>query len=117
MALSDVRLSQGQSDDSFVVVLVDDGKIRVITRITREAIAGYFQLREVSHRQRIALVESNLPQIGRLIAKKYEAGDYTTYIDRFGITDENNKLIIITYDDLRPGERLVRTIREGVENP
>jgi hypothetical protein len=100
MALRDFRLSQGQGDNSFVIVLADDGRIRVITRIAREAIEDHLNVSGFPHRQMIAFVESNLPQISRLISKKYEAGDYTTYTDRFGITDENNKLVIITNDDL-----------------
>jgi hypothetical protein len=104
MALRDFRLSQGQGDNSFVVVLADDGKTRIIARIAREAIEDYLRAAELSHRQRIAFVEKNLPQIGRLIAKKYDAEDYTTYTDRFGITDENNKLVIITSDDLKRGD-------------
>jgi DNA-binding XRE family transcriptional regulator len=106
MTLRDFRLSQGQGDNSFVVVLADDGRTRVITRIAREAIDDHLQARELSHRQRIAFAERNLPQIARIIAKKYEAQDYTIYTDRFGITDENNKLIILTSDDFDgPGLR------------
>ncbi len=106
MLIRDFRLSRGQGDDSFVVVLADDGKIRIVTRVARNAIEDYFQRSNLSHRQRIALVESNLQQISALITKKYEAGDFTTYTDQLGVTDANNKLVIITYDDLRCGERL-----------
>jgi len=100
MVLRDFRVSQSQGDASFVVVLADDGRIRVITRIAREAIDDLLNARELSHRQRAAFVERNLSQIERLISKKYEAQDYTIYTDRFGITDENNKLIILTSNDL-----------------
>jgi len=103
MALQDFRLSQGQGDTSFVVVLADEGKTRVIARIAREAIEDYLHATELSHRQRIVFVEKNLQQIGRIIARKYESEDYTTYTDRFGITDENNKLVIITFNDLNCG--------------
>lgn len=103
MVLRDFRLSQGQGDDSFVVVLADDGKIRVITRITREAIEDYLKVSQCSHRQRIAFIERHLTQIARLISKKYEDGVYTTYTDGLGITDDKNKLVILTYDDLKRG--------------
>lgn len=101
MAIQDFRLSQGQGDDSFVVVLADDGKTRIVSRIARNALDDYFERRELSHRQRIALVESNLRQIGDVIARKYAGRDYTIYTDSLGVTDANNKLIVITYDDLR----------------
>ena len=106
MAISDFRLSQVQGDNSFVVILADDGKIRIVSRVAREALDDYFERRELSDRQRIALAESNLTQIGEVIARKYAAGDYTTYTDSLGITDANNKLIVLTYDDLRFGPRL-----------
>ncbi len=106
MAIQDFRISQGQNDDSFVVVLADDGKIRIVSRVGRNAIDDYFESRALSHSQRIALVESNLTQISEIIAKKYMALDYTTYTDSLGITDVNNKLVVITYDDLRCGSRL-----------
>jgi hypothetical protein len=106
MTIQDFRLSRDQGDDSFVVVLADDGRTRVVTRVARNALDDYFQRRELTHRQRIALVESNLAEIGRLIVRKYAAGDTSTYTDRLGITDDSNKLIVITYDDLRCGEPL-----------
>ena len=106
MAISDFRLSQVQGDNSFVVILADDGKIRIVSRVAREALDDYFERRELSDRQRIALAESNLTQIGEVIARKYAAGDYATYTDSLGITDANNKLIVLTYDDLRFGPRL-----------
>jgi hypothetical protein len=106
VTLAAFRLSEGQGDDSFVVVLADDGRVRVIARVSREAIDDCFQRRELTQRQRVALVESNLPHVARLIERKYLAGDHTIYTDRLGITDESNRLIIITYDDLSRGERL-----------
>jgi hypothetical protein len=106
VALRDFRLSEGQDNNDFVVVLADDGRIRVIARVTREAIEDYFELRGDTDQQRIALVAGNLPQIGRLIAQKYEVGQHTTYTDRFGITDEKNRLIVISLHDLNRGERL-----------
>ncbi len=106
MAISDFRLSPGQGYNSFVVILADGGGIRIVSRLAREALDDYFERREISHRQRIALAESNLPQIGEVIARKYSAGNYTTYTDSLGIADPNNKLIVVTYDDLRFGPRL-----------
>ncbi len=99
MMLDDFRLSQG-NDESCVVVLADDGRTRVITQIPREAIDDHLQARELSHRQRIAFAEKNLLQIARVIEKKYYSQDYTIYQDRFGKSDENNKLITITSKDL-----------------
>ena len=106
MPLSDFRLSQDQGNTSFVVVLADDGGFRIVARIAREAIDDYFHRREPPQRERVALVERNLPQIGYLITKKYEAGDHLTYTDSLGLTEASNRLIIIDYNDLRSGQAL-----------
>ena len=106
MALTDFRLFERQGDPPFVGILADDGEIRVIAEIARKAISEYFQPRVLTQAQAVALVERNLPQIGRLIARKYRAGDHGTYTDKGGLTEDDNRHVIIGYDDLCSGECL-----------
>ena len=100
MALTDFRLSPDQSNGSFVVILADDGKIRAITHVAREAVDDRFQLRGASQKQRVEIVERNLVAISEIIKQKYAAGDTAPYTDRIGMIDPNDKLIIITTADL-----------------
>jgi hypothetical protein len=82
------------------VVLADDGKIRAITHVAREAVDDRFQLRGASQKQRVELVGRNLMAISEIIKRKCDAGAIAPYTDRIGITDLNNKLITITTADL-----------------
>lgn len=100
MALTDFRLSLDQSNRSFVVILADDGKIRAITHVAREAVDDRFRLRGASQKQRVELIESNLVSISEIIKRRYEAGETAPYTDRSGMIDPNNKLITITTADL-----------------
>jgi hypothetical protein len=100
MALTDFRLCPDQSNGSFVVVLADDGKMRAITHVAREAVDDRFQLRGASQKQRAELVARHLAAISEIIKRKYAAGDTDPYTDRIGMTDPNNKLITITSADL-----------------
>jgi hypothetical protein len=102
MPLSNFRLSCDQSNNRNVVVLADDGKIRVITHVSRDAIEEYFDcdLTVATQQQRISIVEVNLAEISRIIKSKYTREEFTTYTDSLGITDTNNKLINITSQDL-----------------
>jgi hypothetical protein len=74
MALTDFRLSPDQSNGGFVVILADDGKIRAITHVTREAVDDRFRLRGARQKQRVELVERNLVAISDIIKRKYTAG-------------------------------------------
>jgi hypothetical protein len=106
MALSDFRLSQDQGDTAFVVVLADDDKIRVIARIAREAIDDYFPRHRLTQSQRVALVQSNLPQIAEIIGRRYLSGKHTIYTDSLGVTCEHNRLINLRNTDLHHDELL-----------
>ena len=101
MALEDFRLCEDQNNsDPFVTVLAGDGKIRVITRVSRDAIDDHWQLSSSSQQQRVRLVQDNLNRISNIIARKYHARDHTRFTDRFGNTDENNRLITVDLADL-----------------
>ncbi len=91
MSLSDVRLAPDQSLNLNVVVLADDGKIRVIAQIRRAAIEEYFDCDHTvgTQAQRVSIINSNLSTIGEIMASKYAQGEFTTCVDT------NNVLIII----------------------
>ena len=100
MALSDFRLSADQSHNGHVTVLADDGKIRLIAHIAREAIDDRFRLTNAPQSQRVAIVERNLAAISRLIEARYAAGEVEPYVAMGNIEDPNNKLVVITEPDL-----------------
>src|SRR5277367_2078587 len=99
MSIGNFRLSPDQRASEYIVVLADDGKTRAITRISREAIDDCLASRSLSQKDRISVVERNLKSVSALIATKYGAKEFTAYTDKLGITDDNNKLIIITSEE------------------
>lgn len=101
MPLSNFRMSPDQSASEYVVILADDGKTRAITRISREAVDDRVAPRSFSQKDRISIIERNLETVSVLIAAKYAAKAFATYTDKLGITDDNNKLIIITSEELQ----------------
>jgi len=111
--LGEFRLSPDQTADEYVVVLADDGKTRAITRISREAIDDRVESRGLSQKDRVAIIERNLVPVSALIAAKYNAKEFTIYTDRLGITDQNNKLITITSEELRLCETFVTGIPQS----
>jgi hypothetical protein len=101
MALTSFRLSPDQNANEYVVVLADDGGTRVITRISRKAVDDRFGSNGLSQKDRVSTIERNLQAVSALIVEKYGAKEFTAYTDKFGITDDNNKLIIITSQELQ----------------
>ena len=103
MALENFRLSDDQSDDFFVTVLADDGRIRIIARICREAIDDHWrlessnpnQLQSSSQNQRVQIVRENISWIKDIILTKYCAGEYEIFTDKLGISSNNDKIICI----------------------
>jgi hypothetical protein len=77
MTLQNFRLSPKQDDSDFVTVLVDVDSVRVIGRITREAIVD-FAGGTPDADQRIDIVRQNIAFFERLIADKYE-DDFTRH--------------------------------------
>ena len=110
-------VAQRQLDDS-VPVKADDGKERVVGYVKRRALDDYFSQRELTLKQRLSLVESNLDPIAATISRKYECGEWRPE-DRYGSTVRR---VEIEYDDLRSGPPLsdVRLIMEenaGFQRP
>jgi hypothetical protein len=87
ITLTEVRLSPDQSNGGFVVILAEDGKIRAITHVAREAVDDRFQLRGASQKQRVELVERNLVAISEIIKRKYAARETAPHTDRIGMTN------------------------------
>ena len=102
MALTGFRVlpDTQQSKSEYVVVLADDGKIRVITHVTRTAIEDCVRGNPPQTERRL-IIERNIAAVSRLIAKKYQSGIYQVYTDSLGITDKNNKLIVIETGELK----------------
>jgi hypothetical protein len=94
MTLKNFRLSPKQDDSDFVSVLADVDSVRVIGRITREAIVN-FAGRTPDADQRIDIVRQNITLFKRLIADKYE-DDFTRH-DRGG---DRNVIIRVEAQDL-----------------
>jgi hypothetical protein len=100
MALTDFRLSPDQSNGGFVVILADDGKMRAITHVAREAVEIAFNYEALARNRGVELLERNLVAITEIIKRKYAAGETAPYTDRIGMIDPNNKLITVTTADL-----------------
>jgi hypothetical protein len=102
MLLSNVRLlaPSDQINDLHVVVLADDDKIRAIAHV--EAIDEYFgfDVRTSTQLQRMSIVERNLATIAKIITSKYDAHYFTEYTESGSDHGNNNKLIIIPFQDL-----------------
>ena len=103
MPLSNFRLASDQRNDLHVVIVADDAKIRAITHVFREAIDEYFgfDITTTTQQQRVAIVERNLSTIEKIITSRYAAQDFTEYTESGIAHSDNNKLIIITLQDLR----------------
>jgi hypothetical protein len=94
--LTNFRLPTEQSEQiSYVEVIADDGDVRVIARIAREAITDHSDQSVATPAQREAFVERNLRQLGEIIERKYRAGDHTVYG-----ANPNDRLVIISSGDL-----------------
>jgi hypothetical protein len=104
MSLSNFRLlaASEQINDLHVVVLADDDKIRAIAHVCREAIDEYFAFDVITstQQQRMSIVERNLATIAKIITSKYDAHYFTEYTESGSAHGNNNKFIIITFQDL-----------------
>ncbi len=98
MSLSNFRLPLPQPDLEFVKVIADEGKVRAVAQVAREAIDDGLTGEEYRH-NRFAIVEKNLGLVASVIQAKYDAGWYTDYTDSLGIKSGNDKLIVITRGD------------------
>ena len=102
MPLSNFRLASDQSNDLHVVIVADDAKIRAITHVFREAIDEYFgfDITTTTQQQRVAIVERNLSTIEKIITSKFDAHDFREYTESGSAHGNNNKLIVITFQEL-----------------
>ena len=104
MSLNNFRLlpAFNQINDLHVVVLADDGKIRAIAHICREAIDEYFGFDVITatQQQRMSIVERNLSTIEKIITSKFDAHDFREYTESGSAHGNNNKLIVITFQEL-----------------
>jgi hypothetical protein len=99
MSLLNFRLPSPQPDLEFVKVIADEGKVRAVAQVAREALDNGLTGEEY-RRDRFAIVEKNLELLASIIQAKWDAGRYTDYTDSLGIKSGNDKLIVITRSDL-----------------
>jgi len=99
VALNDFRLCANQTDNSFVTVLADDDKVRVVCRLSQadieDSVGG-----NPSPEDRKRIVSEGLERIGAVLSLKYEAKEYVPYIDRFGISNEYTVEVALGLNDL-----------------
>jgi hypothetical protein len=98
MALTNLCLADQQSPiDNFVMILGDDGNIRVIAKICRGAIDDYWELQSSTPNQRVDLVCKNLDSIKKIILNKYDKNEYEQYERHGSIVRE----VILSLKDFR----------------
>jgi len=99
VSLSNFRLPSPQPNLEFVTVVADEGKVRAVVQIARAIIEDAFP-DEDYHLLRFAIVGRNLDVLAPIIQAKFDAHDYTDYMDSLGIVSGNDKLIVIDRTDL-----------------
>lgn len=77
MALTELSVAQPADDADTVAIYAYDGWQSVVAIVQRAHLKQHFKRADLTSRQAALVVRSNIELMGRLMANKYERGEFT----------------------------------------